>query len=449
MKFHTAVNGNGRRHWLWRSAAVVSVGALGLSGLIVSGATSSSASTKPTLSVWVDSTRVPAVKDYEKAHPNVNVKMTVYDGDANEDGSLLTKVSLFNRAGSGWPDVVFSEQYNDIASLTDSSLNYAAKLNTGLVPKSTINNFAKGTLAVCTVNGQLYCLRNDVAQNVVWYNAKLMTQFGYTVPTTWEQYQTLGEEVATQHPGYIIGDAGNAADDETYLQSNQCPVDQEVNSTTVDIDPSSSNCTRIINLIDPLIADGAISTEGLFTSTFDTQYAGKVLMVIGPSWYGQYLFGSTTGLNVPAGQIAAADPLTWAGSSTTTTGDAGGGIWIVSKHAKDPSLAASFATWVATNPAYQATAPTYPAYVPAAAKWVALVQKSNYFANNIQPVFAAAATEIWTKWDVVKYAPDSAWSSTVLPALTAGKSIASAFSSYASNLTNLAKSDGYKVVTKP
>ena len=331
--------------------------------------------------------------------------MTVYDGDANEDGSLLTKVALFNRAGSGWPDVVFSEQYNDIASLTDSSLNYAEKLSGGLVPNTVLNNYAKGTLAVCTVNGQLYCLRNDVAQNVVWYNAKLMTQFGYTVPTTWEQYEALGKEVAAQHPGYIIGDAGNAADDETYLQSNECPVDQLVNSSTVDIDPTAGNCTRIINLLDPLIADKSISTVGLFTSTFDTEYAGKVLMVIGPSWYGQYLFGSSTALNVPAGQIAAADPLKWQGSTTTTTGDAGGGIWIVSKHAPNESLAASFATWVATNDAYQATAPTYPAYKPAAAAWVAIVKKSNYFADNIQPVFAAAATEVWSKWDVVKYAP--------------------------------------------
>ena len=171
-------------------------------------------------------------------------------------------------------------------------------------------------------------------------------------------------------------------------------------------------------------------------------------MMIGPSWYGEYLFASTSGLNVPKGEIAASAPLVWAGQKADpTTGDVGGGIWMVSSHSKYPQAAAALATWVATNPAYQATAPTYPAYKPAAAAWVAAVNKSGYFANNVAPVFAAAATEIWTGWAVTRFSADSTWASTVLPAETSGKTIASVFSSYASTLANLARSDGYTVVS--
>jgi ABC-type glycerol-3-phosphate transport system substrate-binding protein len=452
MKYRVLDKGSGVRHrrnkFLLIGTALSTL-ALGLSSLVGVGATGASTSKKPTLTVWVDATRVPAIKDYIKAHPNVHVKLVVYDGDLNEDGTLQTKVGLFNRAGSGWPDVVFSTEFNDIASLTDSNLHFAARLDKGLVPTSVINHFAKGSLAVCDVNGHLYCLRNDIGQDVLWYNATLMKQFGYTVPTTWEQYQALGEQVAAQHPGYIIGDAGNAADDEVYLQSNQCPINETVNSKTVVINPNAGNCSRIINLIDPLIKDGSISTEALFSSTFDTQFGAKTLMMIGASWYGQFIFHSATALNVPAGQVAAAAPLKWAGSSTTTTGDLGGGIWMVSSHSKYPAAAGALATWVATNPAYQTTGPTYPAYVPASVKWIAAVVKQGYFANNIAPVLAQAATEIWTKWDVTNYAPDSVWSSTVLPALTAGQSLASIFPTFASTLTNLAQSDGYTVVTKP
>ena len=41
---------------------------------------------------------------------------------------------------------------------------------------------------MCTVNGSVYCLRNDLAQNVLWYNKTLMDKWGYQVPATWEQY---------------------------------------------------------------------------------------------------------------------------------------------------------------------------------------------------------------------------------------------------------------------
>jgi len=40
-----------------------------------------------------------------------------------------------------------------------------------------------------------------------------MKQFGYTVPTTWQQWQTIGESVAANHPGYIIGALGDSYSD--------------------------------------------------------------------------------------------------------------------------------------------------------------------------------------------------------------------------------------------
>ena len=36
-----------------------------------------------------------------------------------------------------------------------------------------------------------------------------MAKFGYQVPTTWQQYQALGEQVAKQHPGYVLGAVGD------------------------------------------------------------------------------------------------------------------------------------------------------------------------------------------------------------------------------------------------
>ena len=152
-----------------------------------------------TLTVWVDSTRLAAAQAYKKAHPNVKLNIVTYDGDANGANTLQTKVDLFDCTGSGWPDVVFSAEQNETSWAVTAG--FAAPLNEGLIPSSTLDNFATGAMSVCTVNGKLYGLRNDLAQVVLWYNAALMKKWGYQVPTTWPQDQQLGEQVAKQHPG--------------------------------------------------------------------------------------------------------------------------------------------------------------------------------------------------------------------------------------------------------
>jgi len=95
------------------TGVAVSLSVLGSTA--VSSASTHAAGTTQPLVVWVDSTRVPFVKAYEKAFPNVKIDLVTYDGDANGDGTMQTKTALFNRVGHGWPDVIFSEQNIDIA----------------------------------------------------------------------------------------------------------------------------------------------------------------------------------------------------------------------------------------------------------------------------------------------------------------------------------------------
>src|SRR3954447_19957920 len=57
------------------------------------------------ITVWVDSTRLDAAKAYKKANPAAKVKIVTYDGNANGSNTFKTKTQLFDRAGSGWPDV--------------------------------------------------------------------------------------------------------------------------------------------------------------------------------------------------------------------------------------------------------------------------------------------------------------------------------------------------------
>jgi ABC-type glycerol-3-phosphate transport system substrate-binding protein len=134
------------------------------------------------ITVWVDATRQAAADAYVKAYPDD--KVTVESVDLAE---LQTKVSLFDKAKKGWPDVTFYTGPQAMSWATAGTTPYAAPLNEGLIPTDTIDKFADTSLDPCEVDGTLYCLRNDLAQNVFWYNTKLFDEFGYDVPTTWEE----------------------------------------------------------------------------------------------------------------------------------------------------------------------------------------------------------------------------------------------------------------------
>ena len=253
------------------------------------------------LTVWVDSTRVPAAQAYQKAHPNVKLNIVTYDGDANGSNTLQTKVSLYNRTGSGWPDVVFSAENNEISWTV--SAGFTAPLNQGLIPDSTLSNFASGALDPCTVNGKVYCLRNDMAMVVLWYNAKLMKQWGYQVPTTWPQYQQLGLKVAREHPGYIVGNAGDTFTPEIYMWASQCQANNITGLRAVTVNVTSPNCSRMASLLDSLTRAGSMSKLGVFSTAFNKNEQGKVLMLPGPAWFGGAVFDNPSGLNTPKGEI--------------------------------------------------------------------------------------------------------------------------------------------------
>ena len=133
------------------------------------------------LTVWVDAVRLPDAKAYQAAHPNVKMNIVTFDGDGNGATSLQTKIQLWNKAGSGWPDVIFSEQVNDPIWMAQDPFNFAADMGAAL-GKSVTSNWPAASLAQCTVNGTLVCIQDNLAPDVLWVNQKLMTQFGYTVP---------------------------------------------------------------------------------------------------------------------------------------------------------------------------------------------------------------------------------------------------------------------------
>jgi ABC-type glycerol-3-phosphate transport system substrate-binding protein len=413
-----------------------------------SGAPSVSASGKVggSLTVWVDSVRLPAAQAYAKAHPNVKVHIVTFDGDANGATSLQAKIQLWNRSGSGWPDVIFSEQVNDPVWMAQKPFDFAAPVS-GLIPQSLLSQWPAPSTAQCTVNGTQYCVQDNLAQDVLWVNKKLMDQFGYTVPTTWQQWAALGQKVATQHPGYIVGTSGESYSHWIYFWANQCPLEQ-LKGSQLTINAADSHCTEMASLLDPVIKDGTVPPLSVFTPDFAKKYGGasdKILLMPGPAWYATSLFQST--LHVPAGQITAAAPLQWGTETPVTTGQVGGGPWIISRHSNNLATAADFVKWETTvfNPTGADTRPGYPAYAPLATQWLAALATNSYFASDPTPALKAAASQIWQGWNLVTYPDQPVWSNTVVTGLVAGKSLSSLMPAFGSALAQAAQAAGYQV----
>ena len=393
------------------------------------------------LTVWVDATRVEAAKLYQRQHPDVKLDIVTYDGDANGSNYLQTKVQLFNRTHKGWPDLVFSSQNNEVTWAVDAG--FAAPLNKGLIPTATLTDFADGANNVCTVNGTLYCLRNDLSQAVLWYNAPLLKKFGYQVPTTWEEYQQLGEKVAKEHPGYLVGDAGDSFTPEIYLWASKCGANHITGPKSVSVNTSSEACTKMAKLMDVLIKNKSMSISGVFSTDFGKNQADKVMLMPGPAWYGGALFEGT--FKTPAKQIAAAPIPQWKGETSPSTGNVGGGTWLLSQHSEHIKAATDFLKWVTTDNAYQGKkAPGFPAYAPAAEVWLKGQNSSGYFASDLNAL-KTASSQVWPGWGSGQFSQEAIWAATVKPGITQGKTIESLLPAWQDSIVKYAKADGYKV----
>ncbi|GAA4342192.1 ABC transporter substrate-binding protein [Microbacterium rhizosphaerae] len=421
-------------------AAVAAVSAIALSAC--AGTSTPAKTSGSPLVVWTDATREAAFKAYQTAHPDVKMKIEVVDGSG-----MLSKIQLANRVGSGWPDVIFDPTTNEIAALQSQLFNFAAPLDKA-VPKNVQDGFSTKN-SICKIDGKLYCLQNDLAQSILWVNKPLMAQFGYQVPTTWDEYKALGQKVAAEHPGYIIGAAGGANIWYDFLWSSGCPLADVKSSNQVHINTADAKCTRVADTLDPLLADGSVSRLAPFDAGMNKLAKdGKVLMMPGPSWMGEYVIKASTGYGAPAGTIVAGAMPTWTGETTNWSGAYGGGIYVVSRHAADPAAAAAVAQWVSTNDAYQKTAPTYPAYAPAATTWSQTVTASGYYAEDPVPVLKDQAAKINPAVGATRYQVDATVVSTVVASIKAGGDIASTLKPLQDQLSGLAQAAGYEVVTK-
>ncbi|WP_228372753.1 ABC transporter substrate-binding protein [Demequina maris] len=396
------------------------------------------------ITVWVDPPRVPAAEAFEKAHPEIEIDVVQIDGTVGGQ-TVKQAFANFDSAGEGWPDAIFFPSNDDIAWATSASSNYAADL-TDLLP-DVISGYDPAVLSFCDIDGKIRCLRNDAAPDVFWYNKAFFDANGYEPPTTWEEYGDLAVTIAAEHPGKISGFLGDAYAVTRYMQAAGCPTNDRVSETEAHIDMTDPKCVRAQDLLSTMYDGDALSTQGIFDG--DAAEAGvNLVMSPGAVWWGNYLFRDTW--KIPAGEMSAIAPLKWEGESDPSAGNEGGGLWGVSSHITGKQLenALTFATFVATDPAWQVELSTgLPGYGPVQDAWLAKLEADGYFADvpATQEAFKAAAAAV-QPYAYMLYDTGAVWTETVSPTLIDGGSMADALNDFGTKLVNQATSVGYTVV---
>jgi ABC-type glycerol-3-phosphate transport system substrate-binding protein len=420
---------------------LVAVAALSLSACAPTGGGTTDSGGKPSIMLWVDTPREPAAKLYAKQMKGkVDVRVEVI---AQADAQ--TKIALHNQTKSGWPDVIFGSA-SDTSLFLDPSNGFAAPL-TKLVSKKVIDGYGEAN-DDCKFDGVYYCLKNDLAQSVLWYDTTLVKKFGITVPTTMDQFAT--EAMKLKGTGYIAGAIGDQNYYSSFLQSSGCPLSQVTKANVVRIAPAAPECSRVTELVQPLLDAGVLDKRSSFEAGFlaDTAQKGKVVMTLGPSWFGDFVMKPAESWNIPAGQMAAAPMPKWSGAKTNSSGAWGGGVFTVSAHSKFPQAAADAAVWMTTSPEAQTDAPTFPAYGPANELWKDRISKDSFYASDVYPAMREQADKISKVDRPVRFAFFNEIGTTLQTTINSGKSLDTALQNFAGALQKLAPGSGYTVVSK-
>lgn len=392
-----------------------------------------------TLNVWSDTPRLTMFDLYDQTHDNVTLNVTTV-----APADLIAKIQLALQAKSEIPDVIFMSSIDYAAQLSTRRSNYLMDL-TDKVPQALQDEFYPNGNSPCHVNGKLLCLRNDLAHMIVWYDKDAMAALGKAVPTTWEEFQALGAELGPQ--GYALGTGVESFPLLAYLVSDGCQIAMPVEGKddTLKIDLSTESCLKPARMVDAMLANGSLTKVGPFEPDFVAlAKGGKVPLMIGPTWFGEYVIKPT--YEWPAGKLAAALPLKWADQEQPLTWSWGGGTYGGWKDTAHPAEVVDLIQWMATDVANQTNAVTLPAHRPSAEAWGERLKADSYYADpNVFAIEAEAAQYSHPGYTALRIDVAGAIAKTIVQPLASGGTVEGGLPALEAELVNLAKLNGYQV----
>lgn len=395
-----------------------------------------------TLTVWGDTLRVESFQAYDEITEDVTLDIVTV---APEE--VVTKLQLALRASSGVPDLIFISDAPNSAMLHTRRADYLMELE-GVIDADVLADFYPNANAPCIVNGELVCLRSDLAHNITWYDKPAMEELGYSVPVTWQEFEALGADISANNPGYFLGSATDPYGLYGMLMAAGCDMATPVEGQddTLLVNMQTDDCMRAAEMIDNMAANGSLIKAG----PFDPEFAalaqdGKLLAYVGPTWFGEFIIKPS--YEVPAGRIAGALPPRWSDEDEPLTWSFGGGGFGIWKDTENVEAAADMLVWLTTSEANQKDAVTFPPYAPVTQLWGEKLIADDYYADD--QLFAAmeeAALYADPKYGARRFDMPSVLGKILTPAIAAGRSLVDTIPALEQEIMNTARVAGYETV---
>ena len=288
-----------------------------------------------TVWAWTPGT-AEAAKMFEKAHPNIRVKVH----NVGQGPPHYQKLRTALRSGRGLPDVAHMEfQYIPSFTLTHTLLDL-----TPYLPKDFLAQYPEWIQKQVNVEGGVYGVPWDTGPLGFIYRRDLLEKAGIKTPIeTWDEFADAAIAYHEANPkSYLVNMPGAQTGQwlALFWQAGARPFSSDPRNLKVDLtDPKIKQVTEFW---DRLMAAGAVSHDADFADPWFQgfargRYAGWVSAAWGPVLLEEYTRNSK-------GMWRAQELPQWS-RGEHASGNWGGSTLAVLKGSKHPAAAAEFARW--------------------------------------------------------------------------------------------------------
>jgi multiple sugar transport system substrate-binding protein len=292
-----------------------------------------------TVWAWTPGTE-DAVKMFEKAHPNITVKLQ----NVGQGPPHYRKVRTVLKSGKGLPDVIQMEfQYIPSFTLTKSLLDMKP-----YVPDNFLSSYPEWIQKQININGGIYGVPWDSGPLGLIYRKDLLDKAGIKTPiATWDEFAQDAVKYHQANPkSYLVNLPGGQTGQwlALFWQNGARPFTTDPENFKADLtDPKIKQVTEYW---DKLYKAGAISHDADFNDAWyqgfaKGKYAGWLSAAWGPIFLQDYTKSSK-------GEWRA-QPLPQWQEGQNVSGNWGGSTLAVIKQSKYPAAATEFARWILTQ----------------------------------------------------------------------------------------------------
>ncbi|MEU8273104.1 ABC transporter substrate-binding protein [Microbispora bryophytorum] len=319
---------------------------------------------------------------WNQAHPDIQVTVSKQAGGDDAAAKFLTAAKAGNP-----PDLVQAE-YQMLPSFVAADAVADLKAETAQAKAE----FGEGVWGLVTLGTDaVYAVPQDSGPMMLYYRKDLFDKYGIEVPKTWDEYAEAARTVHKKDPKIFLG-TFSSKDPGWFAGLSQQAGAQwwSISGDAWKVAVNDEATTKVASYWGGLVKEGVIDGMPYFTPEWNKALNDGKLLTWPSAVWGPGVLSS----NAPkaAGKWAVA-PLPQWNAGENHSGFWGGSSTAVAAKSPNKAAAATFATWLNTDPQALGLLIKEGAVYPASAKGAALMTEApDYFSN--QPDFWKQAADI-------------------------------------------------------